>query len=88
MARNAATGHACTHIFRKTRLRYARSGEDVNRDVAKDARLSEAVMMNHYVRETDAELRRSSNRTYNRILSSLAPMVATRCGQLVSQKIP
>jgi integrase len=79
-------GRAYTHIFRKTSLQYARNGEDVNREVAKDARLSEAVMMNNYVRETDEVLRRASNRTYHRILSSLEPSVASRYGHPVPQK--
>jgi hypothetical protein len=33
------------HVFRKTSLQYARRGEDVNRQVAADARLGEGVMM-------------------------------------------
>jgi len=36
-----AKGHAYPHVFRKTGLQYARSGEDANRQVAKDARVSE-----------------------------------------------
>jgi hypothetical protein len=36
-------GHATQHIFRKTTLQLARSGEDVNRQVAKDAKVSESV---------------------------------------------
>ena len=79
-------GRAYTHIFRKTSLQYARKGEDVNREVAKDARLSERVLMTSYVRETDEELRNASNRTFNRILCSLGPLVATRYGQPSQQK--
>ena len=36
----------------------------VNRQVAHDARLSESVMMAHYVVERDEEIRQASNRTY------------------------
>jgi hypothetical protein len=48
---------AYLHVFRKTTLQYARSGEDVNRIVANDARITEGVMMRSYARETDEELR-------------------------------
>jgi hypothetical protein len=73
-------GHATAHVFRKTSLQHARSGEDVNRKVAEDARVSESVMMTHHVEETEQELRNKSNRTYHRILASLAPSVAQRYG--------
>lgn len=73
-------GHASTHIFRKTSLQYARSGEDINRRVAQDARVSETVLMTNYVKETDEHLRAKSNRTYERILASLSPEVARRYG--------
>jgi hypothetical protein len=73
-------GTACIHIFRKTTLQYARSGEDVNRQVAADARLGEGVMMTNYVRETDEEMRQKSNRTFHRIVASLPPEVAARYG--------
>ena len=74
------TGHApaTPHAFRKTALQHARSGEDLNRQVARDARLSESVMMAHYVTERDEEMRQASNRTYHRILLSLSLEVATR----------
>jgi integrase len=75
-----AAGHATVHVFRKTSLQYARVGEDVNRQVAKDARLSESVMMANYVRETDEEMRQRSNRTYRRLLASLSPAVRRRYG--------
>jgi len=76
------TGHApaTPHAFRKTALQHARTGEDLNRQVAHDARLSESVMMAHYVIERDEEMRQSSNRTYHRILLSLSLEVATRYG--------
>jgi integrase len=75
-------GHASTHIFRKTSLQYARSGEDINRRVAEDARVSEKVLMTNYVRETDEQLRAKSNRTYERILASLPKDVAHRYGHV------
>jgi len=73
-------GRATVHVFRKTALQHARAGEDVNRQVAGDARLSESVMMTNYVRETDAEMRQRSNRTFQRILASLSPKVRRRYG--------
>lgn len=75
-------GHATTHIFRKTSLQYARTGEDINRQIAHDARVSESVLMPNYVKETDVEMRRRSNRTYERILASLSPEVASRYGHV------
>jgi hypothetical protein len=78
----AKTGHppATPHAFRKTALQHARSGEDLNRQVAHGARLSESVMMGHYVIERDEEMRQASNRTYHRILLSPSLEVATRYG--------
>jgi hypothetical protein len=77
-SRTLPKGYATTHIFRKTSLQYARNGEDINRQVAQDARVSEAVLMTHYVQETDEQRRAKSNRTYERILASLSPEVARR----------
>ena len=71
---------ACIHIFRKTTLQYARSGEDVNKQVAEDAGVSVGVMMTHYAKETDPEMRQKSNRTFRRIAGSLTPEVAMRFG--------
>lgn len=73
-------GKASTHVFRKTTLQYARRGEDVNRQVALDARVTEGVMMTNYVLESDEELRQRSNRTFQRIIASLPPEVARRFG--------
>lgn len=73
-------GSACVHVFRKTALQYARAGEDLNRQVAADARLGERVMMTHYAKETDEEMRQKSNRTYWRIAASLPRHVAIRYG--------
>ena len=75
-------GRATTHIFRKTSLQYARSGEDVNRQVAADARLSEGVMLTNYVKETDEQMRAKSNRMFARILASLPSEVASRYGHV------
>jgi hypothetical protein len=58
----------------------ARRGEDINRQVAEDARVGEAVMMASYVTEEDEELRHRSNRTYWRIVASLPLEVAQRYG--------
>jgi integrase len=73
-------GRAFLHVFRKTALQHARRGEDINRQVAEDARVGEAVMMTSYVKETDQELRARSNRTFARILASLPAEVARRYG--------
>lgn len=74
-------GHATPHVFRKTSLQYARSGEDLNRLIANDARLTTGVMMTNYVKETDEQMRQKSNRMFHRILASLDPKVAQRYGQ-------
>jgi hypothetical protein len=74
-------GPAHTHVFRKTGLQYVRRGEDINRQVAGDARVSESVLMTSYVKETDEEMRQSSNRTFARILASFPAALARRCGQ-------
>ncbi|MGB7286079.1 MAG: hypothetical protein WBC71_04025, partial [Salaquimonas sp.] len=41
---NLPSGSANVHDFRKTTLQYARSGEDVNRQVAADAHVSAEVI--------------------------------------------
>ncbi len=79
-SKTCSGGPACVDIFRKTLLQYARSGEDVNRQVAADARPGEGVMMTNYVKETDEEMRQKSNRNYRRIAASLPPAVAKRYG--------
>jgi integrase len=75
-------GRAFIHVFRKTTLQHARRGEDIARQIAGDARLSESVLMTNYVKETDEEMRQRSNRTYRRILASLSPEVAERYGHV------
>ncbi len=79
-SKNLPKGSAYLHIFRKTSLRFARKGEDLNRIVASDASLTTAVMTASYTEEEDEELRHKSNRTYRRILTSLPVAVASRYG--------
>jgi hypothetical protein len=83
-SKNNPNGRAYVHHFRKTTLQQARKGEDINRQVADDARVGEAVMMASYVTEEDEELRHRSNRTYWRIVASLPPEVARRYGYVES----
>ncbi|WP_076349722.1 hypothetical protein [Paludisphaera borealis] len=79
-SKDAPGGRAYLHVFRKTSLQYARTGEDLNRQVAADARLGVSVMLTSYVKESDEEMRAKSNRTYRRIAASLPPEVARRYG--------
>jgi phosphodiesterase/alkaline phosphatase D-like protein len=81
-SRSLPKGRATPHIFRKTSLQYARKGEDINRQVAADAKVSESVLMTSYVKETDEEMRQASNRTFHRILAGLPPEVARRYGHV------
>jgi len=85
-AEQSGTGRAYLHVFRKTALQHARRGEDINRQVAEDACVGEAVLMTNYVKETDEELRARSNRTFARILASLPAEVA-RCYGHVEQEL-
>jgi integrase len=71
---------ASHHSFRKTALQTARCGDDRNEQVAQDAKVTEAVMLRHYVDETDEELRQASNRTYGRLVAGLSPKVSERYG--------
>ena len=75
-----AKGRAFVHVFRKTTLQYARRGEDINRQIAADARVSESVLTTNYVKETDEEMLQRSNRTFRRIVASLPRDVAYRYG--------
>ena len=84
-SRKLPRGHATTHIFRKTTLQFARRGEDLNKKVAEDACVSETVMMTSYVEERDEELRQASNRTFHRLLASIAPEIAHRYGHQVAE---
>jgi hypothetical protein len=73
-------GEACVHMLRKTVLQYARVGEDASRALAKDARVSEGVMMTHYVKEEDAQHRAASNAMFQRLCLSMTPEVARAFG--------
>ena len=77
-----ATGatNACVHDFRRTTLQKSREGEDINKQVADDARVSTNVMLKHYVTESDPVLWQSSNRTFKRIRLSLTDAVAIAYG--------
>jgi hypothetical protein len=77
-SRTAPNGHATQHAFRKTGLQFAYRGGVASKKVAQDASITESVMLDHYVDETDDELRLKSNQTFARIASSLPPKVAER----------
>jgi hypothetical protein len=62
-----ANGHAYVHLLRKSAMQFALDGENINREVAGDLRVGEAVMNKSYVKETDEALRQKSNRTFYRI---------------------
>jgi hypothetical protein len=79
--------HATHHAFRRTALQAARRGEDRNERVARDARVSRAVMMEHYVDETDEELRQASNRTFYRLIAGMAPEVSERYGYQEAREV-
>lgn len=79
-SKTLTNGSAYLHVFRKTALQYALSAGHVEQSVADDASVSSAVLMSNYARVTDKELRLMSNRTYQRIRSSLSQVVATRYG--------
>ena len=71
---------AYVHMFRKTSLQYARAGQDATQSLAKDARVSEGVMMTHYVKEEDLQFRAASNAMYQRLSLSMTPEVARAFG--------
>ena len=73
-------GSAYLHVFRKTTLQHALSGEHIEQAVAEEAHVTPAVMRASYARSKDAEFRRMSNRTYERIRASLPVEVAVRYG--------
>ena len=77
---------ASHHSFRKTALQMVRRGDDRNGQLAQDARVTEAVMMRHYVDENDEELRHASNRTYGRLIAGLPPKVAERYGYMAQDE--
>ena len=73
-------GKAYVHMFRKTSLQYARAGQDATQSLAKDARVSEGVMMTHYVKEEDLQFRAASNAMFQRLCLSMTPEVARAFG--------
>ncbi len=79
-SKDSPKGSAYLHIFRKTCLQLALSGEHQISDVARDASITSGVMEASYAQEFDEELWRKSNRTYRRIRASLTQEVAVRYG--------
>lgn len=73
-------GSAYLHVFRKTTLQYAVIAGNGEQEVADDASVSPSVLMTNYARLADQELRHKSNRTFQRIRSSLSLEVAVRYG--------
>jgi integrase len=73
-------GQARLHEFRRTVMKFARRGEDVNRQVAKDLRVGESVMVGHYFSEKEEEHWQRSNRVFRRIVQYLPHEVAERFG--------
>ena len=71
-------------MLRKTVLQYARAGEDATRSLARDARVTEGVMMTHYVKEDDAQRRAASNGMFQRLCLSMTPEVARAFGHVDS----
>lgn len=79
-AESTGKEHAYPHAIRKTALQRARIGEDINRQVAEDARLGADVMLESYVIEGGEQHRQASNRTFRRLVKSLPEQVAFRFG--------
>lgn len=77
-------GRATMHVFRKTSLQYARTGADINLQVASDARVGAAVMMRHYVMESDPE-RRATGRSFASRRASLQKQPAAAGTKLPSR---
>jgi integrase len=73
-------GSAYLHVFRKTTLQHALSGEHIEQMVAEEAHITPTVMRASYARASDEEFRRMSNGTFRRIHSSLPVEVAARYG--------
>ncbi|TWT91184.1 hypothetical protein [Neorhodopirellula pilleata] len=85
-SKDSPKGSAYLHVFRKTGLQLALSGEHQISDVAKDASITSGVMEASYAQEFDEELWRKSNRTYRRIRASLTQEVAVRYGDDDSER--
>lgn len=71
---------AYLHVFRKTALQHALSGEHIQETVAAEARISPTVMRASYARPSDDESRGMSNGTFDRIRRSLPVEVAVQYG--------
>ena len=77
-------GESYVHMLRKTIMQMARAGEDVNLAVARDASVTKAVMLDHYVSEEDAEMKSKADRIYRRICEGLTAEVAEAFGHQAS----
>ncbi len=73
-------GAAYLHVFRKTALQHALSGEHIDQMVAQEAHVTASVMRASYARCSDEEFRRMSNKTFGRLRASLPVEVASRYG--------
>jgi hypothetical protein len=73
-------GEGTVHMLRKTTMRYARAGQDLNEALASDASVTTAVMLGHYAPDYDPNMRASSNRMFRRIRDGLGPTVARAFG--------
>ena len=79
-SKTAPNGHATQHAFRKTGLQFAYRGGLADSLIASDASITDSVMHGNYVDDTDQELLLKSNRTFERIVTSLPLKVAERYG--------
>jgi integrase len=79
-------GEARLHEFRRTVMKFARRGEDLNRQVAGDLRVGESVMTGHYFSEEDEEHWQRSNRVFRRIVQYLPQAVAERYGHVETER--
>lgn len=77
---NWSEGEGTVHMLRKTAMRFARMGEDLNEAVARDASVTTAVMLGHYAPDYDPEMRARSNRMFRRIREGLGVDVAKAFG--------
>lgn len=85
-SRTAPNGHATQHAFRKTGLQLAYRGGIADAKIASDASITQAVMLDHYVDDTEEELSLKSNRTFERLVGSLPLKVAKRYGYVPEQE--
>jgi hypothetical protein len=73
-------GKGTVHMLRKTTMRYARAGQDLNEALARDASVTASVMLGHYAPNEDPNMRASSNRMFRRIRDGLGLTVAKAFG--------